>query len=84
MPDPAGHIQRLLVETRRQQALSAGFAAGGTATVMSLATDTTTFLINEGHLDGFDWAQATIAAARTGVASAIAAVGGNYLQCGAQ
>jgi hypothetical protein len=82
--DPAGHIQRLIGETRRQQATTAGFTVGGMATVMSLATDTTNYLIGEGHLDGFDWAQASIAAARTGVASAIAASAGKYLQSGAQ
>jgi hypothetical protein len=81
---PESHIQKLLSETRRKQAASAGFAAGGTATVMSLATDTTSYLINEGHLNGFNWAQATISAARTGVASAVAASAGNYLQTRAQ
>jgi hypothetical protein len=82
--DPEGHIQRMLAGTRREQARHAGFAAGGTATVMSLASDTSTYLINEGHLDGYDWTQATIVAARTGVASAVAASAGNYLQSGAQ
>lgn len=82
--NPDNFIQRLVRGTRRDHALSAGFAAGGAATFMSLSADITHHLLSDGHLDGFNWAQAGVSAARTGVASAIAGAGGSYLQTGAQ
>ena len=82
--DADGHLQQLVRDTRLRQAASSAVAAGGTATVMSLATDTATYLINEGHLDGFAWTEAAVAAARTGAASAVSATFGSLLQSAGQ
>lgn len=81
--DPDSYLSRLVQTNRRDQAVVAGLAGGGTAAVTALATDITHELISEGRLDGLNWAQAAIAAARTGVASAVATAAGNYLQTGA-
>lgn len=81
--DPNGFILRLLSDNRREQAINAGLTAGATATSSAFATDVSGHLLIEGHLDGREWTQASVAAARTGVTAAFAASASNYLQTGA-
>lgn len=81
--DPAGFINKILSDNRRNQAAAAGLTGGTTAALSAFATDIGTHVLSEGHLDGCEWTRATIAAARTGVAAAFATSGSNYLQTGA-
>jgi hypothetical protein len=60
--------------------VTAAITSGGTAMVTSLATDLAAHLVTEGTFDGFNWAQAGVASARTSAATTVAAAAGTYLQ----
>lgn len=81
--DPQAYLHRLTQDNRVTQAKAAAVAAGGTATLISLTTDTARHILEGGHLNDHNWAQAAVAAARTGVASAVAGAASNYAQTGA-
>lgn len=78
--DPHGHLQQLAHDIELRRMVSASVTAGGTAMVTSLATDLTAHLVTEGTFDGFNWAQASVAGARTSAATTVAVVAGTYLQ----
>lgn len=78
--DPHGYLQQLTHDIELRRTVAAAVTAGGTAMVTSLATDLTTHLVTEGTLDGFNWAQAGVAGARTSAATTVAAAAGTYLQ----
>jgi hypothetical protein len=78
--DPHGHLQQLAHDIELRRMINASVTAGGTAMVTSLATDLTTHLVTEGTFDGYNWAQAGVAAARTSAATTVAVAAGTYLQ----
>ena len=80
--DPAGFINKVLSDNRRDQAITAGLTGGSTAALSAFATEISTHVLAEGNLDGREWTSASIAAARTGVTAAFATSASSYLQAG--
>jgi len=78
--DPHGHLQQLAHDFELRRMVRAAVTSGGTAMVTSIATDLTTHLVTQGTLDGFNWAHAGVAGARTSAATTVAVAAGSYVQ----
>ncbi|TIC86699.1 hypothetical protein E8D34_10625 [Nocardioides sp. GY 10113] len=82
--DPLSYVNGLFGDTQFRQAVGAAVSAGGSAALVTIATDTARHVLEHGTFDGLSWTDATIRTARAGAASAATAAAGSIIQSTAQ